>query len=154
MTFKDLKQNGIAYILDIKEITLSQAKVLGVGLPHLDTHYSTGTDLVIDIILEVDGCEKTFTMKENCELGYAGNLLITPNRDAVLNEVRSIKLKNEGILDQVTYYKESIDKCSTLLKEFDPIYKEKQENDARMCRLEKSLQEMQDVLKVLAAQAK
>lgn len=154
MTFKDLKQNGILYILDIKDVSIQQGVAEDVSLPHVDTHYMTPNELVIDITVGIDGHKISYTMKENSEVCYAGNKMITPNKDSVLKEVQNIKIRYENLLNQVDYYKEVINKCSGLLKEYDPEFRDKQERDARIASLEETIKQLQESIKVLVDKEK
>lgn len=99
-------------------------------------------EMVVDII--IDG--KQYTFKENSDTGYTSDLIITLSKDIILREIEAIKSQGEQMLSQIDQIKENVEKCSTLLAEFNPVYKEKQETDRRLSRLETSLDELKNLL--------
>lgn len=146
MNFKDLKTNYPIYIFDKQNVNIQNAKVINVSLPHLDTHYNNPSDLYIDIVIELDGMNKSFTFKENTETGYTNNLVISTNKDVILKEIEALKAQSEEGLNLVETYKSNIIKCEQLLSDFNPVYKEKQETDKRFNQLEQSICDMKKML--------
>lgn len=55
--------------------------------------------MVTDITIKVGDNTKTYTFKDNTEIRYAENLVISPNRDVILCEVKSIKDRSEQVLN-------------------------------------------------------
>lgn len=146
MLFKDLKNNYPIYIFDRADISVREGKVINIGLPHYDLHYNPSTEMVTDITVKVDDTTKTYTFKDSSEIGYADNLIISPNRDSILREVQIIKDQAEQALKQVPVQKESIEKCNKILSEFNPVFKEKQETEERFSKLESSVGDIKDML--------
>jgi hypothetical protein len=51
--------------------------------------------------------------------------MITPNRDNIIREVKQLKSQAEDVLKNVEKSKVTIEKCSSLIADFDPVYKER-----------------------------
>lgn len=149
MMFKDIKQGDTIYLFDRTNLTIQTGKVTAVGLSHAGK-YNNLFEIVIDITIDVDGSSTTYTFKDSNEVGYAGQIMITPNKDNVIKEVKSLKSQAEDILNSVDKSKETIEKCSQLIAEFDPVYKERKENDARYSKLETEISNIKQMISELA----
>lgn len=154
MLFKDLKNGYPIYIFDRSEVKVSQGKVANVGVPHLDSHYGNPTEMVVDVTVDYDGQVKTYTFKDGTDTGYVSNLVISVGRDAILHEVEALKTQSEQELAKQGMYEENLKKCSTILSEFNPAFKEKKENEERFSKLETSVGELKDMLRGLVKELK
>ena len=47
--------------------------------------------------------------------------MITPNRDNIIREVKQLKSQAEDVLKNVEKSKVTIEKCSSLIADFDPV---------------------------------
>lgn len=143
MLFKDLKSNYPIFIFDRNAVTVEEGKVINVGLPHYDMHYS---GMVIDITIKTGDITKTYTFKDSTEIGYADSLTISPNRDAILREVEAVKEQAEQALKLVDQNKSTVDKCTVILSDFNPAFKEKKETEERFNKLESSVGDIKDMI--------
>lgn len=145
MIFKDVKQGQSIYLFDRNNIDVQEGKVTQVGVSHVDT-FNKPFEMVTDITIDQNGTIKTYTFKDSNEVSYAGQLMITPNRDAVLREIHVLKSQTEDALNKVDQYKETVEKCNTLLSTFDPVYKEKKDTDEKFEKLEQSIKELKELI--------
>lgn len=145
MIFKDVKQGQTVYLFDRNTVDMKECKVTQVGLSHIDT-FNKQFEMVIDITIDTGNGQQTYTFKDSNEVGYAGQLMITPNRDNVLREIQSLKSQSEETLNKIDQYKQTVEKCNTLLATFDPIYKDKKETDEKFSRLESSINELKELI--------
>lgn len=99
MLFKDLKTNYPVYIFDKASTSVQEGKVVNTGLPHFDLNQPSYSRMVTDVTIKVGDITKTYTFKDDSDIGYADNLVISPNRDVILREVESIKEQSEQILE-------------------------------------------------------
>jgi hypothetical protein len=146
MQFKELKQGYQIYVFDRTKIEVSEPKVVNVSQPHVDSRIGSPTDIVVDITIESDTSPKTYVLKESSDVGYNGNLVISTTRDTILREVEAIKSQSEQILSQVDEHKAKVEKCKTILSEFNPIYKERKETEERFNKLESSIDDIKKLL--------
>lgn len=146
MLFKDVKQNYTVYILDKQDMNISQAKVSAVGFPRMDIMQNTpNTQTVVDITLDSNGKIATYTIPENLSITYAGNIVLSTDKDGLMREIEAMKNNAEQVLASVDKQKQILDKANTLLSELNPIYKEKKETDLRFSKIENSISEMKDM---------
>lgn len=148
MIFKDIKQGYTIYLFDRNTIEVTEGKVTAAGASHLDKMNSL-FEMVVDITIDASGKTQTYTFKDSNEVGYAGQLMITPNRDAVIKEIQVLKSQAEDALSKVNKEKETVEKCTSLLSTFDPVYKEKKETDERFNKLEQSINDIKELLSKL-----
>lgn len=146
MLFKDVKQNYTVYILDKQDMNISQAKVSAVGFPRMDIMQNThNTQTVVDITLDSNGKIATYTIPESLSVTYAGNIVLSTDKDGLMHEIEAMKNNAEQVLASVDKQKQILDKANTLLSELNPVYKEKKETDLRFSKIENSISEMKDM---------
>lgn len=104
MLFKDIKAGNFIHILDRQTMDLSVAKVTNVSLPHLDPHFSS-TSMVVDITIDNNGRTATYTMQDSIGVTYAGNLIISVNKENIKQEIQIIKSQSEEALAKMDWHK-------------------------------------------------
>ena len=152
MLFKDLKSGYPIFIFDRDKVEFVSTKVVDVTPPHFDGHYGNPTEMVVDVTVE--GFPKPYTFKENTEVGYINNLVITTNREIALKDVEALQAQSEQAWNKRDNYKATADKCAQILSEFSPVFKEKKENEERFSKLEGSVSELKDMIKGLVKELK
>lgn len=151
MNFKDLKQNYPVYILDKQDVRLITGKVTQVSFPRLDNSIMTqGPKMVVDITIEADNKSATYTIPEDLHVTYAGNLVLSTDKDGLIKEVESMKAAAEQVLSTVDHQKDVLAKASTLLADLNPVFKEKKENEQRFTKIEDSISKIKDMIEALS----
>lgn len=146
MLFKDIKQNYPVFILDKQNVTFIQGKVTSVSLPHMDnSNPIVMGKSVIDVTIEADGKGATYTMPEDKSMVYAGNLVLSTDRDCIAREVEAMKTSAEQAIANVEKQKEIVEKSTVLLTELNPVFKEKQENEKRLSKMEQSIGKLENM---------
>lgn len=112
MTFKEINKGGLVYMLDRNAMSVTKGTVQAVSLPRYDMN-STATSslgMVMDVTIQAEGNSGQYVVKDTAETVYAndGVLLITPNINNVLTEIRYIKTQSEDILNSVEKHKETV----------------------------------------------
>lgn len=155
MQFKDIKQNYPVFILDKQNVQFTQGKVLSVSFPHMDNSnpMSMGKT-VVDVVIEAGGKSATYAIPESMNVAYAGDLVISTDRDGIIREVEALKNNSEQYLKGVDKTKEVLEKSKSLLAELNPEIKAKQENEQRLTSLENSMQELKEMMKGLVKELK
>lgn len=148
MTFKDIKQNNTVFILDKNNLKVIPAKVINASQPKIDmskpNSCMSGTTLIVDIDLNIEGKTVSYSIPENLEITYTNTglvLSIDPNK--LVNEVNSLHREAKDQLAKKEYYEEVIKKTPDLMAELNPQLKEKQETDRRLNTMESSISSMQ-----------
>ena len=147
MYFKDLKQNYPVYILDKQTLTLTQGKAVAVGFPRMEMSPAAGkSGMVVDVSIVADGKTANYVIPENLSVTYAGNLVLSVDRQGLAGEVESMKVTAEQAIASVEQQKQILEKSTTLLAELNPTYREKQETEQRFSKIEASMGELKDML--------
>ena len=148
MTFKDIKTNNTVFILDKNNLKVIQAKVINASQPKIDmskpNSCMSGTTLIVDIDLNIEGKTVSYSIPENLEITYTNTglvLAIDPNK--LVNEVNSLHREAKDQLAKKEYYEEVIKKTPDLMAELNPQLKEKQETDRRLNLMESAISNMQ-----------
>lgn len=140
MNFKDLKAGMTFYILSKEGIVLNKAVIMTVSVPHIENKMNSGTQLVVDITLNMDGKPVTYVTPDIGCVTYCANQILTADKEILINEIKAIKTQNEQILASVDKSTEIIGKCDNLIMELDDAFREKKENDERLTKLENMMQ--------------
>jgi hypothetical protein len=159
MFFKDVKQNYPVFILDKQELKVIQGKVVSAAFPRIDMNGGarpnpasinptnpTGALMVVDVTIEADGKTATYTIPENLAVTYAGNIVLSTDREGLVREIEAMKNAAEQILSTVDHQKAIVEKASSLLAELNPLYKEKRETEERFGKIEGTVAEMKEML--------
>lgn len=154
MLFKDLKTGYPIFLFSRTNVEVRQGKVINVTPPHLDTHYGNPTEMVVDLTVEDNGQTFTYAFKDSTEIGYTKDLVVSPGREAILREVEIMKTQSEQALAQVENHRTVVEKCNHILSEFNPVLKERRENEERFSKLEGSVGELKDIIQSLVKELK
>lgn len=153
MLFKELKQGYPIYILDCNKIEVGTGTVTYVGTPHITqdkTKIAKGQlQSVIDVTANFGGKTQSIELTDSLSqtMSNDGSMLITPNKEDVVNGVRMLQARSEEALRLMPMHEDIKKKCAALLQNIDPVY---QQNVA----YEKRLNEMQTIIDKQAADTK
>lgn len=99
--------------------------------------------MVVDVTIESNGKTATYTIPENLAVTYAGDIVLSTDKQGLIAEVESMKNTAEKILESVSRQQEVIDKTTTLLADLNPVYNEKKETEQRFSKIEESISRME-----------
>lgn len=153
MLFKDLKIGYSIYVLNRNEVKLTQSKILQFKPPYFDNKIGM-TDMVVDV--QIEGFSIPYTFRANDEVGYNNDssIVVSTNLDILLKEVEAVKSQSEQILSQKEIYEQKIENCNKILSEFSPVFKQKQETNARFEKLEGSVSKIEEMVTSLVKELK
>ena len=149
MAFQNLRNNHQIYILHKDAIpTLEIGKITYVSVPV--PKYGTNNmynDLVLDMTVEVDGKSTNFQkLPANNEIAdFGNNIVVATSKEAMNNEVLSMKQRSMDILNSLEQHQSIIEGCDEILQVLNPeiAEKQRQEQENRALREEiNSLKEM------------
>ena len=152
MQFKDLKDGYSIYIFNRNTIDIKIGRVTNVSAPHASTKPGAALSnigLVVDVIVNLEGKNYSYEVKDCSESAYIDNTLLTSNIDIVVNEIKALKNQSEDIIKSVPKHEETVSKCTSLLAEFDPVYREKKETDDKINKLADTVSELAKVVEKL-----
>ena len=157
MAFQNLRNNHQIYILHKDVVpTLEIGKVTFVSAP-IPKYGNTSmyNDLVLDITADVDGRSTNFQkLPANGEIAdFGNNIVIATSKEAMNNELTSMKQRSLDIINSVEQHKSIISGCDEILQMLNPeiAEKQRQEQENKQLREEiNSLKEMfQEFLKTM-----
>lgn len=155
MLFKELKSGYPIFVFDKVAVKVTQGKVVSdVGIPHIDTHFGNPTEMVVDVNVDVEGKTTSYTMRADSSVGYAKNSVISSDRDPIIREIEMMKSQAEQAVSQVEHQKDVITKCSDILAEFNPAFKEKLDITKRFETLESSVGKLSKMVESLVKELK
>jgi hypothetical protein len=155
ITFKDIKKDYPIYILDKANITFTKGTVTAVSFPRMDvmnknlSNQNFNSGMVVDITISSNGKEATYTIPDSLSTAYAGNLVLATEQSNLVSEVEALKNASEQILASVDRHKEVVTKTTELLTNINPSFKEKQENELRISKMETDISLIKDMIKGL-----
>lgn len=147
MLFKEIKQNYPVYILDKQEFQIIQGKATAVSFPRVEMNQKTGrTEMVVDVTVEANGKTATYSIPENLSVTFAGNLVLSTDKQGLTGEVEAMVANADQILSSVPRAQKIKDTASAILADLNPVYKEKQETEKRFGKIEGSISDMKDMM--------
>lgn len=157
MTFKDIKENNVVYILDKNNLQVIKAKVKNSPIPKIDMNKPnlglSNSSLVVDLDLEINGKVTQYTIPESLEVTYTSTgLVLATESSKLIPEVEAMAKEAKDTLDKEAYFKKVLEKSSTLLAELNPQLKERQETDRRLNLLEDKLSQVLTAVEKLTDQ--
>jgi len=147
MLFKDIKQNYPVYILDKQEFCITQGKATAVSFPRIEMNQKIGrSEMVIDVTVEANGKTATYAIPENLSVTYAGNIVLSTDKQGLTGEVEAMVASADQVIASVTHAQKIKDKAPAILADLNPVYREKQETEQRFGKIEGSISEMKGLM--------
>lgn len=149
LQFRDVKQGYPVYILDRQKFEVRQGKVASAGFPRLESNPATGrTEMVVDIAVDGgDGRTASYVIPESLSVTYAGDLVISTERGALVGEVEAMVAEAQKALSMADRHKAVVDKAPALLAELDTEHRAARETDRRLSALEGTLDELRGMMR-------
>lgn len=136
MLLKDCQKGYPIFILNRNELTATQGKIVDVSRPHFDNRNPSSTTMVIDVAVDIDGKQTSFIMPESASIAYTDNLVLSCDRSDILHEVEAICASNEEELKQTDVRQQTVNKCKSIIAEWNPAFKQQRETEERMTKIE------------------
>ena len=147
MLFKDIKQNYPVYILDKQEFQIIQGKATAVSFPRVEINNKTGrSEMVVDVTVEANGKTATYAIPENLSVTYAGNIVLSTDKQGLTGEVEAMVASADQIIASVPHAQKIKDAAPAILADLNPAYRDKQETEQRFGKIEGSISEMKNMM--------
>ena len=102
--------------------------------------------MVVDVTIDANSKTAIYSTPENLSVTYAGDIVLSTDKQGLIVEVEQMKNTAEKILESVPKQKEVVDKATVLLSELNPVYKEKKETEQRFSKIEESISRMESTV--------
>lgn len=152
--FQNLRPSAQLYILH-KDGTpyIEYGSVVNITAPKakypLSTQFTSPypqMEMVVDIVVNIGGQNTNLqglpAGADIADFGTNGNIVVSCSRDAMNNELSTMKQKSVDILGSINYHKSIIEACDKMLNLINPEYAEKQRQDKEISDLKQQLSEM------------
>lgn len=150
MTFKDLKEQSIIYVLDKNQVTVYNGKVISVKPGKTNPAVLGSAGFIMDFTIEYNGITQVFAIPDHLSVTYTGNnLILSVDQPSLIPELDKIIRDNENIVNNLESIKSGITKAKNLKMDLDPSYREKQQTEKRFSQIESSISEIKDMLQQL-----
>lgn len=148
MAFQNLRTNNQVYILYKDSIpTLKTGKVTNVSIPV--PKYNTGmyTDLIVDLIVDIEGNSTTFAkLPANGEIAdFQNNVVVSCNKEAINSELISMKQRSLDIINSIEQHKDIISGCDQILQSINPEIAEKQRREQETKELREEINSLKSL---------
>ena len=149
MAFQNLRNNHQIYILH-KDAnpTLEIGKVTNVSIP-IPKYGNTSmyNDLILDITAEVEGKYTNFQkLPANSEIAdFGNNIVIAVSKEAMNNEVSSMKQRSMDILNSIEQHQSIIQGCDEILQILNPEIAEKQRQEQENKALREEINSLKEM---------
>lgn len=150
--FQSLRTNQQFYILT-KGINprLDVGMVTSVSAPQMKfptmPQGISQPEYVVDVVVSVNGATQSFQRlpanKEIADFGDGyGNIVVSMSRDAMNNELTTLKNRSEEHIKRVDEERQKIIAYEAILQQLNPEYAEKQKQDAEIANLKNQVAAM------------
>ena len=149
MAFQNLRNNHQIYILKKDVVpTLEIGKITNVSVP-VPKYGNTSmyNDLIIDVTADVDGKTTSFQkIPANSEIAdFGNNIVIATSKEAMNNEVASMKQRSLDILNSVEQHQSIIKGCDEILQMLNPEIAEKQRQEQENKALREEINSLKEM---------
>lgn len=149
MAFQNLRNNHQIYILHKDAIpTLEVGKItyISVPVPKFGNN-SMYNDLVLDITVDIEGKPTNFQkLPANGEIADFGNsVVIATSKEAMSNEVASMKQRSLDILNSIEQHQSIISGCDEILQVLNPEIAEKQRQELENKALREEINSLKEM---------
>lgn len=149
MAFQNLRNNHQIYVLRKNTTpTLEIGKVTHISVPVPKYGASSMyNDLVLDITAEIDGKATNFQkLPANSEIAdFGNNVVVAVSKEAMNNEVMSMKQRSMDILNSIEQHRSIIDGCDEILQVLNPEIAEKQRQEQENKALREEINSLKEM---------
>ena len=149
MAFQNLRNNHQIYILHKVAIpTLEIGKITNISVP-IPKYGNTSmyNDLILDITADVDGRSTNFQkLPANSEIAdFGNNIVVAVSKEAMNNEVTSMKQRSLDILNSIEQHQSIIKGCDEILHILNPEIAEKQRQEQENKALREEINSLKEM---------
>lgn len=149
--FQSLRASNQFYILHKDGVPFVEiGSVVSVSSPMpkfpMPTTFGQPQELVVDVVVRVNDNNVNFQkLPANADIADFGNngaIVVATSREAINAELSSIRQKNIDEINSVNFRKSVIEGCDKALRNLNPEYAEKQQQQEEINSLKKNMEEM------------
>lgn len=146
--FKDTTVGAKIYYLDKAVPKTGIGYVKSISQPHYQNMPTGTASMVVDVSISIDDVEKIYTMQDDLSVAYAGELVLASESGSIVDECSKLKSMAEESLAKADYYRSVVSSYDGLVLALNPEAAEMKEMGDRLAKLEASVAEILDLIKV------
>lgn len=149
--FQSLRASNQFYILHKDAVPYVEiGSVVSVSSPMpkfpMPTNFGQPQEMVVDVVVRVNDNNVTFQKlpanQEIADFGMNGAIVVATSKEAMNSELSSLRQKSVDIINSVNFHKSVIDGCDKTLRDLNPEYAEKQQQQEEINTLKQNMEEM------------
>ena len=103
-------------------------------------------EMVVNVVAKTESdtlnLKQLLANADMCDYGYGGNIFISSTKEAIINEVDSLKKSSMDVLNSIEYHKKVVEACEKMRLDLNPEIAEKQRQEQEISTLKGQMQEM------------
>lgn len=149
--FQSLRPSNQFYILHKDAVPYMEVgSVVSVSAPmpkfQFPQTFGQPQEMVVDVVVRVNDNNVTFQkLPSNAEIADFGNngaIVVATSKEAMNAELSSLRQKSIDIINSVDFHRSVIEGCDKTLRNLNPEYAEKQQQQEEINVLKQSMEEM------------
>ena len=149
--FQSLRANNQFYVLHKDGAPRVEiGNVVSVSAPApkfpMQMNYGQPQEMVVDVVVRMGEQTTTFQKlpagSDIADFGPNGNIVVADSREAMNSELTAMRQKSYDIINSVDFHKSVIEGCDKTLRELNPEYAEKQQQQQEIADLIKQVEMM------------
>lgn len=149
--FQSLRPSNQFYILHKDSVPYVEVgSVVSVSAPmpkfQFPQTFGQPQEMVVDVVARVNDNNVNFQKlpanQEIADFGMNGAIVVATSKEAMNAELASLRQKSVDIINSVNFHKSVIDGCDKTLRELNPEYAEKQQQQEEINVLKQNMEEM------------
>lgn len=151
--FQSLRASNQFYILHKDAVPYVEiGSVVSVSAPMpkfpLPTNFGQPQEMVVDVVVRVNDNNVTFQKlpanQEIADFGMNGAIVVATSKEAMNAELSSLRQKSIDIINSVNFHQSVIEGCDKTLRELNPEYAQKQQQQEEINTLKQNMDEMRN----------
>lgn len=149
--FQSLRASNQFYILHKDAVPYVEVgSVVSVSAPMpkfpISPNFGQPQEMVVDVVVRVNDNNITFQKlpanQEIADFGINGAVVVATSKEAMNSELSSLRQKSVDIINSVNFHRSVIESCDKTLRELNPEYAEKQQQQEEINTLKQNMEEM------------
>lgn len=148
------------FVVNCQTAEVGTGTVVNVGKPHVTNDKNKlakgNLMMVVDVTTTIGNQTSMFELQDTASrtMSDDGLLLITPNKEDVINGIRMLQAQSEQALRLMTQHKEIKNKCISWLQENDPVLQQKAAYEKRLSEMQTMIDKQNAIINQQASDTK
>lgn len=151
--FQSLRPSNTFYVLhkdSVPYIEIGSVVSVSAPMPKFQFPQTFGQpqEMVVDVVVRINDNNLTFQKlpanQDIADFGTNASIVVATSKEAMNAELSSIKQKSIDIINSVNFHKSVIEGCDKTLRDLNPEYAEKQQQQDEINTLKQNMDDMRN----------